>query len=136
MPPHMVSLAFIVNVDVSSLYVPEKVLFATKSAILIKFTVRFADTTSIKTMYINPLFCEVAPYMRNDVYVFLLSLIFIEYVERFRVSMKTLLFNLQNCNFESKITCRISDKTNGPVLSSFCSTYSTSYSILPSHSIF
>lgn len=36
MPPHMVSLAFIVNVDVSSLYVPEKVLLATKSAILIK----------------------------------------------------------------------------------------------------
>lgn len=67
MPPHMVSLAFIVNVVVSSLYVPEKVLFATKSAILIKFTFRFPDATSIKTMYINPLFCEVAPYMRNDV---------------------------------------------------------------------
>lgn len=47
-----------------------------------------------------------------------------------------LLFNLQNCNFESKITCRISEKTNGPILSSFYSTYSTSYSILPPHSIF
>lgn len=66
MPPHMVSLAFIVNVDVSSLYVPEKVLLATKSAILIKFTVRFSDATSTKTMYINPLYREVAPYMRND----------------------------------------------------------------------
>jgi hypothetical protein len=66
MPPHMVSLAFIVNVDVSSLYVPEKVLLATKSAILIKFTTRFSDLTSTKTMYINPLYREVAPYMRND----------------------------------------------------------------------
>lgn len=66
MPPHMVSLAFIVNVDVSSLYVPEKVLLATKSAILIKFTARFSDLTSTKTMYINPLYREVAPYMRND----------------------------------------------------------------------
>ena len=66
MPPHMVSLAFIVNVDVSSLYVSEKVLLATKSAILIKFTVRFSDATSTKTMYINPLYREVAPYMRND----------------------------------------------------------------------
>lgn len=66
MPPHMVSLALIVNVDVSSLYVPEKVLFATKSAILIKFTVRLFDATSTKTMYINPLYREVAPYMRND----------------------------------------------------------------------
>lgn len=47
-----------------------------------------------------------------------------------------LLFNLQSCNFESKITCRISDKTNGPILSSFYSTYSTSYSIRPPHSIF
>lgn len=47
-----------------------------------------------------------------------------------------LLFNLQNCNFESKITCRISEKTNGPILSSFYSTHSTSYSILPPHSIF
>lgn len=47
-----------------------------------------------------------------------------------------LLFNLQNCNFESKITCWISDKTNGPVLRSFCSTYSMGYSILPPHSIF
>lgn len=47
-----------------------------------------------------------------------------------------LLFNLQNCNFESKITCRIFEKTNGPILSSFYSTYSTSYSIPPPHSIF
>lgn len=67
MPPHMVLLAFIVNVDVSSLYVPEKVLSAIKSAILIKFTPRFADAISIKIMYINPFFDEVAPYMRNDV---------------------------------------------------------------------
>lgn len=37
-----------------------------KSAILIKFTVRFSDATSTKTMYINPLYREVAPYMRND----------------------------------------------------------------------
>ena len=83
MPPHTVLLAFIVNVDVSSLYVPEKVLSAAKSAILIKFTDRFSDATLIKTMYINPLFGEVAPYMRNDVKVSLLSLIFIENVERF-----------------------------------------------------
>lgn len=50
--------------------------------------------------------------------------------------VKLLLFNLQSCNFEGKITCRISDKTNGPILSSFCSTYSTSYSIRTPHSIF
>ena len=51
-------------------------------------------------------------------------------------SLFLLLFNLQSCNFEGKITCRISDKTNGPILSSFCSTYSTSYSIRTPHSIF
>ena len=52
------------------------------------------------------------------------------------VAKNRLLFNLQNCNFESKITCWISDKTNGPVLRSFCSAYSMGYSILPPHSIF
>lgn len=63
-------------------------------------------------------------------------LIVSESPKTFSYLKKGLLFNLQNCNFESKITCWISDKTNGPVLRSFCSAYSMGYSILPPHSIF
>lgn len=63
----MISLEFIVSVDESSLYVPEKVLVAAKSAILIKLTCRFPAALLTKTIYIKPLFAEVDPYIRKDV---------------------------------------------------------------------
>lgn len=137
MPAHIVLFEVIKRVFVESLYEPENVREVNLSIIFINVTSLPLASISIKILYKNMFLADVDPYIIIETYVVLLiSLILKENESALVESMYVLLFNLQNCNFESKITCRISEKTNGPILSSFYSTHSTSYSILPPHSIF